>query len=355
MGLFDPEPKRKKNEFFDKEEELRAFLEAVGREKLIVVTGLRRYGKTSLILTGLNESGREYVFVDCRLLPSGMVSLRSFLDLLRSELSRKSWARRLLELLGGFSISTQLTGVNVGLESGRARDKLLEVLRGLEGRVLVLDEAQELRRSGFRFDKLLAYAYDHLDLTIVVSGSQVGLLYRFLRVRDPDAPLYGRPYREVRVSRLEQREAREILRKGFEEEGVRVDDRLIEEAVEALDGIIGWLAYFGYMKCREGLSLAETLETASRMAASEVEKTLEVYGPAKPRYLEALRVVATLGEARWSEIKRGVESRLGRVPNNTLAGILKNLVDAGLLEKVGGGYRVPDPLVRRAVARGLVA
>ncbi|WP_148683588.1 ATP-binding protein [Fervidicoccus fontis] len=77
----------------------------------------------------------------------------------------------------------------------------------MEGSVLVLDEAKELRRSNYRFDSLLAYIYDDLNIKVIVSGSMVELLYRFLRVEDPEAPLYGRAYSEVRLKPLPREKA----------------------------------------------------------------------------------------------------------------------------------------------------
>jgi len=43
--LFDPEPKRNKKDFYDREAELRALLEAMERERLVVIQGIRRLGK----------------------------------------------------------------------------------------------------------------------------------------------------------------------------------------------------------------------------------------------------------------------------------------------------------------------
>ena len=47
--------------------------------------------------------------------------------------------------------------------------------------VLVLDEVQYLRYSIIGLRPLLAYAYDHLrNMTMVLTGSEVGLLHDFL-------------------------------------------------------------------------------------------------------------------------------------------------------------------------------
>ncbi|HDD26225.1 MAG TPA: hypothetical protein ENF75_03955 [Acidilobales archaeon] len=75
--------------------ELSEFKETLGACKLVVVTGLRRYGKASLILTGLNKLGLDYVFLGCRLLPRS-VAVSSILKLLANELGRKSWTSKVL-------------------------------------------------------------------------------------------------------------------------------------------------------------------------------------------------------------------------------------------------------------------
>ena len=85
------------------------------------------------------------------------------------------------------------------------------------------------------------------------------------------------------------------------------------------------------------------------MAAKEASSVLNTYGIAKRRYAEVLRTIASNEQARWSEIKRGVEARLGRIPNNALANILRNLVDSGLIERGQTGYAIPDPALKNGV------
>ena len=55
---------------------------------------------------------------------------------------------------------------------------------------MVIDEAQYLRNSNYPFDSVLAYAYDHLNLKLIISGSEVGLLYRFLKFDDSEFPVW---------------------------------------------------------------------------------------------------------------------------------------------------------------------
>lgn len=140
----------------------------------------------------------------------------------------------------------EVAGFKIGLRKQSTMLMLANVLEALEGAILVLDEFQELRYSPLRLNKLLAYAYDHLNLKVVASGSQVGLLHRFLRLNDPEAPLFGRPYSEVTVRRFSRGEALNFLEAGFSEAQVTPLRDLIERALDFFDGIAGWLTYFGY-------------------------------------------------------------------------------------------------------------
>lgn len=345
---FSPAPKKRKEDFFNMEEELEMFQKNLGLGKFIVVSGLRRYGKTSLILTALNSQGLDYIFVDCRLLPTGMFSLNDFIFLLEDELNRRSWAKRLLKNVDGVEVS----GLRLRFRR-RDRTLLLNVIEKLEHKILVIDEAQELRRTNYRFDSLLAYIYDHIDLKVVISGSQVGLLYKFLRVEDPEAPLYGRPYLEVKLKRLNVQKSREFLERGFEQEGLNVSSTLIDEAVNRFDGIIGWLTYFGYSYARSRRTVEEVVEKASKMSVNELKHAIEVYGLGKKRYIETLKIVASSDGLRWSEIKRALEARMGKIPNNTLSNILENLVNQGFLEKANEGYSITDPILKIGILKHL--
>ncbi len=346
--LFDPEPKRSKKDFYNMEKELGEFIEALERDKLIVVTGLRRYGKTSLILTGLSEAKLDYVFLDCRLLPDKMISVADILGLLKRELEKKSFTTKLLSKIESIELGS------LRFRFRKSYELLIDLLSELEDNVIVVDEAQELRRSTYRFDKILAYLYDHTRTRIVVSGSQVGLLYRFLRIDNPESPLYGRPYREIKLGTLSREKARDFLEKGFREQSIEPPEEVIEEALEAFNGVIGWLTFFGYHYVRTRRTVREVLDYAAKLAAKEAQKILNIHSSAQPRYREVLRVVALLGEARWSEIYRSVTARLGRIPRNRFNSILRDLVAEGLLVKRENYYEIPDPVLKYAVRKNLL-
>jgi AAA+ ATPase superfamily predicted ATPase len=345
MAYFTLEPKRRREDFYDMEDELNDFVSSLSKFRFIVVRGLRRYGKTSLILTGLNAADVKYLFLDCRLLRSATSSFDSFLSIIEAEVSKKSWARRLIRNIDYFEVG------GVIKFKFRRPDVLLGIFENLGDAVVVFDEAQELRNLKFKLDGFLAYALDHLDIRIVVSGSEVGLLHKFLRFEDPEAPLYGRPHKTIELRPLTREAALDFLRRGFEQEGVDVSDDLLDEAVKNFNGVIGWLTYFGYNYARGLRSMDPIIDAAINMVLAEVKHFLETRGLGGSRYSEALKTISAMERCSWSEVKRRLEAKFGRIPDATLANILRNLMDYGLIVKVDDEYTIADPILRRAIKR----
>jgi len=54
--LFSPEPKTRRQDLYDFNRELSALVTALRAERLTLVTGLRRTGKTSLLRVALGEA-----------------------------------------------------------------------------------------------------------------------------------------------------------------------------------------------------------------------------------------------------------------------------------------------------------
>lgn len=76
-------------------------------------------------------------------------------------------------------------------------------------------------------------------------------------------------------------------------------------------------------------------EMTSRLSISEDKHALNVYGLGK-KVCGDFKIVASGNNLMWSEIKRGVEAKLGKILNNALSNIFKNLINQGFLEKVDG-------------------
>ena len=222
--------------------------------------------------------------------------------------------------------------------------------------VVAFDEAQELRKlKGARLQPVLAHAYDYLrNTTLILTGSQVGLLYRFLQVDNPQAPLYGRSCLEVKLSRFEREEVMDFLTKGFSQHGVEVSGDVLEYAVERLNGIPGWLTYFGAEAIRKSLTKRTVdlvVEKSVKLMREELLRFFRLREIARERYSLILKKLAE-GESSWGEIKMYLEAKGGRtVADHILVNLLHNLLDNGLIQKGNGKYLIPDPVLIQSVKK----
>jgi len=360
--LFSPEPKSRREDLFDFKYELSNLVNALrGVDRLIVVTGLRRTGKTSLMRVALNESGVHYLYIDVRLSVYANywdlmnLIIKSLNDFVSRELSIFDKIRNVFKGLSGIEITLKPPSVRVkfrGRERLNIGDLFVKLNEISEPVVVAFDEAQELRKVNWlRFDRLFAYVYDNLlNIKLLLSGSQVGLLYDFLGVNNPSAPLFGRAYFEVRTRRLSPDEALEFLERGFNEVGIKCPGNLMKRAVDAFDGIIGWLTYFGYSYSVNNLrDFDEILRAASLLALDELKNLVSTFK--STRYAIILRTLAQ-GPAPWRVIKHRLEDYEGRSINPaTVSQLLSTLVKLGIIEERDGEYVISDPVYRLAAGQ----
>lgn len=357
--FFDPRPKSTREDLYDREAELR---ELHGSDDpLLLVLAPRRFGKTSLVRVFLNETDKFHVFLDCRAVLSTGTSKEAFLKHFARQLGelveKDSSLLRVLERIKGLKVF----GFEVSLSDAKEfqltelLERVNDWVRKRENKlILAFDEAQLLRffrrAWGMDFIQLFAYVYDRLDgVQILLTGSEVGILEDFLALDDPRSPLYGRHVREIRVPRLSQAESEDFLWKGFEQCGLEVPSEVIGSAVQKLDGIIGWLVYFG-KRCVEAgrvdqKALDETLQEAKELVLEELEGLFRL----SEKYRYTLKAVA-LGVRAWSDIKEAVEMMTRtRLTDTSFNRVLTKLVKMGYLQKEESDYySFVDPVVKEA-------
>ena len=331
-------PKASRKELFDREVELRELGRAVGRGvPLVLVLGIRRIGKTSLVKAFLE--GRDGVYVDLR----GVVRRADLYERLSEGLSeRVSRIRRLLKGVRGVSVA----GFGVELKwRGSDSISFLGLLHEVNARVregkfvVVLDELQSLRPPlSAEVRNALAYAYDNLEnVVVIVAGSEVGMLRNFLGVEDPESSLYGRYAYAVNVSRFPEDLSKEFLRQGFREEGVEPPEEVIDEAVETFDGIVGWLVFFGR-------SYVDGLRDVERIKEAAVRLALEELRKLSVREKLVLKAVAE-GAKSWAQVRSYVEEKAGMtIPKATLTRIVRKLENLSIIRN----YEFLDPIYREA-------
>jgi len=364
--LFDPRPKEFRSELFDRERELGELESYVkSGSPLILCLGVRRIGKTSLLKVFLNEHGYPHVYINARKLSEYGYSVSGLYRLFSEALSNTKLLNKLasyLKTLRGVRVEVFGASLGVELDWRRREPSISSVLEKLnsyaEDRntyfLIVIDEAQELRfLKGYNkldFRQVIAYSYDNLrNVKFILSGSEVGLLYEFLDIDNYASPLYGRARDEVVLSRFSREDSARFLEMGFSEAGLQAPKEAIEEAVEALNGIPGWLALYGYraVQSKRFDVVKEVLEEAVKMALGELEKIVQ----SGKLYRHILRAVA-MGCRSWSEIKRCIEAWTGvSIPSKTLYHSLARLQALSILTKEDNEYSFTDPMYREAAKR----
>lgn len=318
---FDPQAKQKPEDFFNFEVLQQELRKALGDPHipLIAVHGLRRTGKTSLIRVVLNSSRKKYVWFDGR----EIVSRNEFFIRLSEEVGK----------LRRFKIKgVSLKGISWSLDLHK---KDLDYLNK-QKITLVIDEVQLLKKM--KIDYLLASIFDNYpQIKTVVSGSEKGMLMNFLGQGNAKAPLYGRAVFELQTCRLTKEEGFNFLREGGRKLDHPLKEEEILEAIQQLDGIIGWLTKYGWYRLRlpHKTALQKTREEGGHVAREEfirfAARSEKIY----------LRILKAMKEgARWEEIRKQTQTS-----DTQLSLMLKRMIDYGFVEKTEQVYRIADPLL----------
>ncbi|WP_256202187.1 AAA family ATPase [Sulfuracidifex metallicus] len=301
---------------------------------MILLTGIRRIGKTSVLQVTLNEWGGVSVVMDCRKLKENY-GRKDLYSILSDALSKAEKLRDVLAKVRGISV----VGNYVELKWGGERYvSLADLFDHLNERkvVVAIDEAQKLRGPlSSEVKDAIAHAYDYdRNITFLLTGSEVGLLRDFLGVDDEGSPLFGRHYVEIELSRFTREKSGEMLRKGFSEVGAKEEG--VEELVEAFDGIPGWLIFAG-LRYVQGKSIDEVKDLALRLALNEMKGLTK-------REKEVLKCIGK-GRKGWKSVKECVEEmEKSTVSTSVLDRALRNLEKMSLMSD----YSFLDPIYGEA-------
>ena len=366
--FFDERPKTTRRDLYDMDEQLHALFSALKRgDPMVLILGLRRTGKTSLLLTGLGEAEAPAIVVDLRAIAEKpYATKKDLLSLLEAAVNKflaeqKGRGRRLLDSLKRVK-GIQVVGTGITFAwGGRESLEVAELFTQLNESasrdrfrlVVAFDEAQDLAKvAGLDMSRVLAHVYDYCsNITMVLTGSAIGLLHDFIGTEDPKAPLYGRGRTEIVLRRLNQSEVREFLETGFRQLKLRPNDEVLGTAISKLDGIIGWLTLFGSICMKEGVSeyaIERVRQAAVALTKREFQNFLAARLIARKRYVRIMKHLAQ-GPATWSSIKRAVEATEGRTINDrNITELITTLLKASFVEKTDGFYRIGDPMLAEA-------
>ncbi|MBI2668448.1 ATP-binding protein [Candidatus Woesearchaeota archaeon] len=354
---FDIKPKSDRKNLFGGEYALNNLSEYLldDSTRLIIIKGLRRTGKTSLLNVALNELKADSVKIDVR--ESPYFERKEFFPFLIEQIKQKVepsfWEKVISKISGGGISYKELTldfffskEENVHLFFQNLNQQLKKKNQTL---VLAFDEIQLLK--AIKFDYFVASAFDNYgQLKFLLTGSEIGLLDKFMGRRDYDSPLYGRACLEVELNRLKEEETKRFLEEGFKQLGKQISFEEIKEVVSQLDGIIGWTTYYGWLR-QKGQSHEKSLERVKEEGKVLVKRELDVFlspRQAKGKYLKLLKFLAR-GENEWDLIKYAFLKEKIKVADSQLGLYLKELSDYSFIEKQAERYLISDPIMLKAV------
>ncbi len=346
--LFDLNPKESIKDLYDRKKELESLsLSLKNGERLVIVYGVRRVGKTSLIRAFLNERDFPYILLDMKEIyyVHGSVPIKALYNAVAKEFVRfigKVGSEPGFDLSEDLGLTGLLKEIN---EWCRARKLTF---------IVALDESQYLRFGGkIRYDGIIAWGVDNLsNVTFILTGSEAGMLREFLRYEDTEAPLYGRFRNEIYLNRFTKEEGFGFLRRGFKESGKTISEKALEDVSRDLDGISGWLTYYGYYRTVEGMkhedAIKQVFREGSQLTLKEIEK---VISRSRKRYIYILKAIVD-GLDTWGVIKAYVSSNAGSLSDTILNSLLQTLVKLGIVEKAADDrYMIPDPVAVYAIKR----
>jgi len=346
---FDPNPKEKLSDLFDYKRELEELLSAADGEKVVFIKGLRRTGKTSLMKVAMNEIKHPSAYMDAR----ACSTRREFLEgLIKSFSALMQQVGIYGKIKSNLPKEMEISGIKIKLTTDDLYDYAKELDRYLQSSkkraVLFVDEAQRTKR--FDGDAIFASLYDATkNVCFIFSGSEIGLFEEFSG-KSSESPFYGRAKRIIAIGPLADEKSTEFLREGFRQIKKDYKEDEIKEAVEKLDGIIGWLTLYGHYRISSSHARAieSVLLDAKKITAAEFNEFLKNKQEAKNRYNIIMQSLSKM-DLRWSEIKMLLEMKTKtRIGDGRLHEYIKNLQDYSFIEEKEGRYRIADPVMREA-------
>lgn len=327
---------------------------AVEVRSFAAVVGPRRVGKTSVVKSFLFHFKYPYLYFDFSpYMGQTAVSFRSLVPagVGFDEKQLSSEAQIYLAV-----VCLRVKRVRITGDVFEAN--LLSLLRELNERfrrfILVFDEAQVLAfLKGVNGRGLLQFVHNNFEnIVVVLTGSMPGLLEKVISPADARVAGFARYVELIGIPRWNAEETAGFLEEGLRSAKIGFEQKDLLEVHEKLSGIPGFISYYGLLRVK-GNSHSSSLKSAMDYAMAQWRHDLQAFTAVykSPIYLGLLRFLAdTVTGASWSEIKHGLKARLGReLPNPMLLRLLRNLINAGMVEKRDDRYWIPDYPLRRAL------
>lgn len=354
---FDSAPKTRKEDLFGSDILVDSLVSYINNShiRMIVIKGLRRTGKSSLLNVSLNEMTTKYVKIDVRESPyDNKHEFMSYLIRNIKEAIGETIFQKIISHIKSITFSYKEMGATFYMEN---EENFLLFFNHLDKElkkkktffIIAFDEVQLLRR--INFDYPLAAIYDNYPtIKLILTGSEIGLVDQLLGRKDAKSPLYGRAIIELETKKLNPEQINQFLAAGFNQIKKKITLQEIIEVIEVLDGIIGWATYYGWLRSNNfshSESIPKIIEEGSKLTKRELESFLANRN--KTIYLKLLKWISH-GYTKWSLIKNQFIKNKMKISDRQLNLYLNELLNYGFIEKRNESYFVSDPLLVQALS-----
>ncbi|MCY0859848.1 MAG: ATP-binding protein [Sulfolobaceae archaeon] len=367
--LFSTRPKEDRKDLYDREKEIETIKDSIRRREWSAVLGIRRIGKTSIVNVATNEVGGIKVVINMMRLYDPRKKkylkedfLKLVLESVNEAIKKYTLGGRVVRFITNVLgideeafINFNLVKIKPKLKRFREEDinylfRELNDMAKDNGKTLliVFDEAQELSKVNVDFTSIFHDIYEYcLNTVIIYTGSMVRILNNVLKDMQYREPFFGRYIRTIELPKFTPEQSKDFLLKGFEEEGIMVSEKVIEEALLKFDGIPGWLTHFGSeysFAIKHGVKpdIESILEKAIEEVKEEVKNFIK-YSQSPVRYSAIFLAIDRLGgRAKLHEVKKVASSIINdEVPEPRVYEMLNRLIDYGFIEKENDEYLLP--------------
>lgn len=366
------------DEPFDRESEINELSNMIKRGQPTAVIGVRRIGKTSIILKTLKDIEIPNVYISTEDFIEGKsFDLKSFLSYYSSLLitsvvnyvdpkrkipkivkyKGKEIFDRLRELLGYLKLSFNINfaEIEVFLKDEGSKASIPEIIdfpqRLAEefkvNTVIVIDEFQYLRLAMQNFPGLFHLIRSkwqfHNNISYVISGSSVGLLEGILS--NKKEPFYQFFY-PIYVKQFDEETSINFLKEGFKEERKEFEIDGIYSAVKELDGIPAWLNYFGL----KSLQCEKVTIDCAKNKISEMYRDPIVREIVESEYNKLGKNAKTILKFLAREGGRGSLKGIELSKSSIEDGLRRLMNDGYIKRDERGMYSIIDPVISKVVS-----
>ncbi len=322
--------------------------------RIVVLEGLRRTGKTSVMNVVLNEIKEKKIKIDVRGAPyyDRKEFMQYVVESVKQEIGTTLF-EKLIKLISQIKISYKDLSASFFLNIEKNFILFFENLnKQLEkkGKIFILafDEVQLL--SKINFDAQIAAIFDNCrQIKLILTGSEIGLVEGFLGKRNANSLLFGRAFIEIKIKKLTDEEVSSFLKAGFVQIEKTISLKEITDIIGVLDGIIGWSTHYGWLRKlgnNHQKAMNIVIDEGIKLAKKELDTFLE--NRTKLNYIQLLRFISK-GNNKWNLFKREYAKKGKKMTDRQLNLYLNELLNYSFIEKINDEYFITDPLLVRSL------